>query len=437
MSLCRPQEKSSRCMTESNKTNIVDLNQDVLIHVAMYLDMLSLSAFVQTCKTVRDRLYCSMSPWNRSIFNFSRQLSEETLHTLELRNVKALKICTENLDIAESFNSCRMVDSLTTLVVCVHVDQKRSYDDLKKNSFQMLPHIRNLSLVVYSESILQQEVCCLIQFILAAMGEHLEHLFLCLQCESGNLSTEVFRFRDHFFPNVTDLELLEGKASRFSQRICHCTDRVVSFASEFEHLEKLTVNNPDMTMSEFARKYPNLKHLTTCRLPVPSDGYPKHMSTMTSLAVTCNKLHIHRLSWDNLLVTVAHFPNLQALDISYYNKEQPRYETLCRILDLCSNLVVFNIVAASWKARRYLSAITSKLRMLQVLILTPSDCNRATRLSNKFISSCLGSAPQLQSIIGISAGYDARASDLHGLKYLSSDSYFGTDDMSLPNTRPA
>ena len=80
----------------------------------------------------------------------------------------------------------------------------------------------------------------------------------------------------------------------------------------------------------------------------------------------------------------------------------------------------------SWKARRYLSAITSKLRMLQVLILTPSDCNRATKLSNKFISSCLGSAPQLQSIIGISAGYDVRASELHGLKYLSSDSYLVT-----------
>ena len=157
----------------------------------------------------------------------------------------------------------------------------------------------------------------------------MEHLFLCLQCESGNLSTKVLRFGEHFFPNVTNLELLEGKASRFSKRICLCTDRVVSFASEFERLEKLTVNNPDMTMCEFARKYLNLKHLTTCRLPVPTDEYPKHMSTMTSLAVTCNKLHIHRLSWDNLLGTVVHFPNLQALDISYYNKEQPRYETLC------------------------------------------------------------------------------------------------------------
>ena len=135
--------KPSRSMTESSKTNMLDLNQDVLIHVAMYLDILSLSAFVQTCKTVRDQLYCSMSPWNKNIFNFNRQLSEETLHTLELRNGKALKICTENLDIAESFNSCRMVDSLTTLVACVHVDRKRSYDDLKKNSFQMLPHIRN------------------------------------------------------------------------------------------------------------------------------------------------------------------------------------------------------------------------------------------------------------------------------------------------------
>ena len=161
---------------------MLDLNQDVLIHVAMYLDILSLSAFVQTCKTARDRLYCSMSPWNKNIFNFSRQLSEETFHTLELRNVRALKICSENLDIAESFNSCRMVDSLTRLVACVHVDRKRSYDDLKKNSFQMLPHIRNLSLVVYSESILQQEVCSLIQFILSATGEHLEHLFLCFLC---------------------------------------------------------------------------------------------------------------------------------------------------------------------------------------------------------------------------------------------------------------
>ena len=147
---------------------------------------------------------------------------------------------------------------------------------------------------------------------------------------------------------------------------------------------------------------------------------------MTSHAVTCNKFHIHRLSWDNLLGTVVHFPNLQALDLSYYNKEQPRYETLCRILDLCPNLVVLNIVAASWKARRYLSAITSKQRMLQVLILTPSDCNRATKLPNNFISSCLGSAPQLQSIIGISVGYDVCACELHGLKYLSSDSYLVT-----------
>ena len=44
----------------------------------------------------------------------------------------------------------------------------------------MLPHIRNLSLVVYSESILQQEVCSLIQFILSAMGEHLEHFVFVL-----------------------------------------------------------------------------------------------------------------------------------------------------------------------------------------------------------------------------------------------------------------
>ena len=66
--------KKSRSMTESDKTSILDLNQDVLVHVAMYLDILYLSAFIQTCKTVRDLLYGSMSPWSKSIFKLQQAI---------------------------------------------------------------------------------------------------------------------------------------------------------------------------------------------------------------------------------------------------------------------------------------------------------------------------------------------------------------------------
>ena len=112
-------------MSFSDKLSLLNLNEDVLLHIFSFLDQASLQILPLVCKNIRDLLYQPFL-WRDRLLCLHHTLDSNTATNLKNRKIRAIKLSGDNLT-EETVAQCNATESITTLVL---VSDKDHYNDL-------------------------------------------------------------------------------------------------------------------------------------------------------------------------------------------------------------------------------------------------------------------------------------------------------------------
>ena len=112
-------------MLFSDKLSLLNLNEDVILHIFSFLEQASLQILPLVCKNIRDLLYQPFL-WRDRLLCLRHTLDSNTATSIQQRKIRAVKLSGDNLT-EETVAQCNTTESITTLVL---VSDKDQYNDL-------------------------------------------------------------------------------------------------------------------------------------------------------------------------------------------------------------------------------------------------------------------------------------------------------------------